>query len=283
MKKVMENKKGITLVALVITIIILLILAGITISQLIGSKLFENARLTEQKYKEAQEKENDILADYENMMVSLGGARDVDLTEIQQLMNQMLDIACPVGSIITQMGNSAPEGYVICDGSTYNINDEKYKRLANYIETQFGNVNYFGGDKTNGTFAVPNLQGEFLRGAGTNSYTNQGSGTDVGKHQNATAHIKFGLTVDSGSTPASNSQIYFPNIPDGITERTSYSSSHYDSQFRASAYGNNKLIYTNGTKNAVTSLTGYYTQNMDNTAYYTSRPTNTSVLYCIRY
>lgn len=69
----MKNK-GITLVALVITIIILLILAGITISQLTGSGLFENARLAEQKSKNAQEKENGILSEYESLIN--GGYRD---------------------------------------------------------------------------------------------------------------------------------------------------------------------------------------------------------------
>ena len=44
MKKI-NSQKGITLVALVITIIILLILAGITISQLIGKGLVEKAQL----------------------------------------------------------------------------------------------------------------------------------------------------------------------------------------------------------------------------------------------
>jgi len=66
MNKIFKSKKGITLVALVITVIILLILAGISISQLSGSGLFENAKLAEQKSKEAQEKEEGILADYAN-------------------------------------------------------------------------------------------------------------------------------------------------------------------------------------------------------------------------
>ena len=61
----MKNK-GITLVALVITIIILLILAGISIATLTGSGLFEKARLAEQKSKNKQEEEQGILGDYEN-------------------------------------------------------------------------------------------------------------------------------------------------------------------------------------------------------------------------
>lgn len=59
-----KQSKGITLVALVITIIILLILAGITISQLTGNGLFENAKLAKQKYENAQEYEQEQLDKY---------------------------------------------------------------------------------------------------------------------------------------------------------------------------------------------------------------------------
>ena len=66
MKKALKNSKGITLVALVITIIILLILAGISISALTQTGLFGKAKQAEQKSKEAQEQENAFLGDYEN-------------------------------------------------------------------------------------------------------------------------------------------------------------------------------------------------------------------------
>ncbi len=61
-----KNIKGITLVALVITIVILLILAGISISVLTQTGLFGKAKQAEQKSKDAQELENATLADYEN-------------------------------------------------------------------------------------------------------------------------------------------------------------------------------------------------------------------------
>lgn len=64
----MKKQKGITLVALVITIIILLILAGITIAQLTGNGLFENAKLAKEKYANSQEKEDKILSDYESLI-----------------------------------------------------------------------------------------------------------------------------------------------------------------------------------------------------------------------
>ena len=67
-KQIIKKNKGITLVALVITIVILLILAGISIAQLTGNGLFENAKLAKEKYKNEQEKENKTLSDYENLI-----------------------------------------------------------------------------------------------------------------------------------------------------------------------------------------------------------------------
>lgn len=61
-----EKNKGITLIALIITIIILLILAGISISALTQTGLFEKAKQAEPKSKEAQEQENAPLGNYEN-------------------------------------------------------------------------------------------------------------------------------------------------------------------------------------------------------------------------
>lgn len=54
----MKNQKGITLLALVITIIIMLILAGIVISLTIGENgIIKRAQLAEKEYKEAESKE----------------------------------------------------------------------------------------------------------------------------------------------------------------------------------------------------------------------------------
>lgn len=156
----------------------------------------------------------------------------------------------PIGSIIAFMGITAPESYLACDGTVYDIAD--YSDLADFFESHFGSKNYFGGNGTT-TFAVPDLSGEFLRGTGTNSHTNQGSGANVGVHQDATEHIsmitgsgsgainhsvKGAQTVNKDSSIGSGSTLYYPN------NMTSGSSS------------------------------------LDN--YYTSRPTNTSVLYCIK-
>lgn len=61
-----NGQKGITLVALVITIIILLILAGVTIASLTGTGLFGKAKEAGGKSKNAANEENVTLRDYEN-------------------------------------------------------------------------------------------------------------------------------------------------------------------------------------------------------------------------
>lgn len=63
MKKI-KKEYGITLVALVITIIILLILAGISIQTLSQTNLFNQAKLAKNATENAQKSENEILENY---------------------------------------------------------------------------------------------------------------------------------------------------------------------------------------------------------------------------
>ena len=82
MKK-FNNKKGITLIALIITIIVLLILAGITVAQLSGNNLFENAKLAKEKYQQARDQENEIIGDYEDAITGDRGSKFNYSTEEQ--------------------------------------------------------------------------------------------------------------------------------------------------------------------------------------------------------
>lgn len=64
-----ENKvRGITLISLVITIIILLILAGVSIAAISNVGLFGKAQEAKEKIQVAQEKENTTLSEYENAL-----------------------------------------------------------------------------------------------------------------------------------------------------------------------------------------------------------------------
>lgn len=66
MKKILKSEKGITLVALVITIIILLILAGISISALTNTGIFQKAKDAKQKSENAALDQNIKLDEYES-------------------------------------------------------------------------------------------------------------------------------------------------------------------------------------------------------------------------
>lgn len=168
----------------------------------------------------------------------------------------------PVGHIIPYMGNNAPKHYLICDGREYNIVDYPY--LVQHFTNEFGSSNYFGGDGTT-TFAVPDLRGEFLRGTGVNSHTNQGSGSNVGVHQDATEHINFGVNTTDKS-------IWFDtSTPRSGTTQVSIGKT--DSDLKLTTGDNTKGLYAN--------LTPWSTSS--NYSHYTARPTNTSVLYCIKY
>ena len=61
-----KNQKAITLVALVITIIILLILAGISISALTNTGIFQKAKDAKNASENAELEQNTRLDEYEN-------------------------------------------------------------------------------------------------------------------------------------------------------------------------------------------------------------------------
>jgi microcystin-dependent protein len=162
-----------------------------------------------------------------------------------------------IGKIDAFMRTTAPEGYLKCDGSTYNIAD--YPLLCDVFASDFGSVNYFGGDGTT-TFAVPDLRGEFLRGTGTTSYSDGGNGAAVGTHQGATT-IPYFYTTASGNNPrlefsCKNGETEWPSSTDGPVGNRPTSASIYNSSTFAVSGAN--------------------------PAKFKVKPTNTSVLYCIR-
>ena len=162
----------------------------------------------------------------------------------------------PIGHIIAYMGTIIPKHYLECDGKVYNISD--YQELANHIKDNYGSFNAFGGDGET-TFAVPDLRGEFLRGTGT-AVRDSGSGANVGEHQEPTQH----LIVQSSN------QGMQAMVPLNSNNAQMYSES--DKKYGASEYGS----VTTNKANVLTIWKGHAT-------HYSSRPTNTSVLYCIKY
>ncbi len=72
MRKTKEMQKGITLVALVITVIILLILAGISIMSLTNTGIFQKAQEAKKKTAEAEANQKATLDEYERELIKYG-------------------------------------------------------------------------------------------------------------------------------------------------------------------------------------------------------------------
>ena len=173
----------------------------------------------------------------------------------------------PIGTIISVMGIHAPENYLACDGTVYNIAD--YPELANYFKDQFGVSNKFGGDGTT-TFAVPDLQGEFLRGTGTNSHELSGDGSSVGEHQSATQIPYF----NTGYNTSSGTKDTFTFYTQSDASSGSYNSpGNVDKLKEGPAYARISTL--------VTESKG--TSDLLKASALRVRPTNTSVLFCIAY
>ena len=101
--------------------------------------------------------------------------------------------------------------------------------------------------------------GEFLRGTGTNGHSEgnfpEGSGSDVGIHQGAKQHVRM-CSVNGGGL-----FVYMDNT-----------------EFFSPA-GMDAQIGTTTRQNRLKGTMESVSQNLR----YTSRPTNTSVLFCIKY
>lgn len=97
----LKNKKGITLVALVITIIVLIVLAGISISIVLGPEgLIEKARVGTQKYNEEATKELGELEKVNTFIESFGAGGTGNLPQIKKqepLIPKMTSSTYPSG------------------------------------------------------------------------------------------------------------------------------------------------------------------------------------------
>lgn len=172
----------------------------------------------------------------------------------------------PVGHIISHMGTVAPKHYLICNGSEYNIEDYPY--LAEHITKDFGSVNYFGGDGTT-TFAVPDLRGEFLRGTGT-ATRNTGSGAGVGVHQNPTT-FPAQYSYIKGVGGATNTFFSTRMDTGDVASDGNYGIRNSDKSIALKGAIKGLNIASDETNSSMTY------------ASLSSRPTNTAVLYCIKY
>lgn len=102
----LKRYKGITLISLIITIIILIILAGISISLLLGDEgLLNKAKYATESYSNAQQQEELEIAKYSNDINSyVSGNREIENFELQTGNNYI--IKKYDNGIIELMGNT---------------------------------------------------------------------------------------------------------------------------------------------------------------------------------
>lgn len=118
-----------------------------------------------------------------------------------------LNIA-PTGTVLPFAGSTAPEGWAICNGAA--INRTNYAALFAVVGTTYGT-----GDGSI-TFNLPDMQGVFPRGSGTNNTTNYGGATghtpaggalaNKGRQRTAPNNMTSGFTgsaVTGGSATSS--------------------------------------------------------------------------------
>jgi hypothetical protein len=78
-----------------------------------------------------------------------------------------ISITPPTGSITAYLGNTDPDGWVICDGITRNVSDNRYANLFNMgIGTGSSNV-----------YTPPDYRGAFLRGSNKGTSANNANTT----------------------------------------------------------------------------------------------------------
>ena len=145
-KKAQKIKEhGITLIALVVTIILLLILAGVTISQIAGSNgLFQRTRQAVEKYKNSAEEEQiqiGMLEQYVTDFSVVGGdeGENKASVEIKTLTVSGDAKEHTITVKLTIEGQASKIEYSINNGNTWEASDEISEDKTEYTYT-FGNL-----------------------------------------------------------------------------------------------------------------------------------------------
>ena len=179
-KSIREQTKGITLIALVITIIVLLILAGVSIAMLTGQNgILTQAQNAKNRTEEAQANEESVLDNYEQYiegstnggtLTTVSGNETTNTTVYDSLGNK---IVVPAGFRIINPGDNVEDGIVIedvshgatagsqfvwipvgenikkKDGTTFNVKLSRYLFDENGIPTDKGNASITGCQELN--------------------------------------------------------------------------------------------------------------------------------------
>lgn len=170
----------------------------------------------------------------------------------------------PTGSLLTYAGSSAPDGWLLCQGQTLQINN--YSNLFNTI----GNI--YGGDGIT-TFVLPDLRGRVPVGSGqlNGNSTNYPRGS-TGGSENRTltvnempSHTHTGTIDSAGNHTHTYQDAYFAEnrgLP-GNNKYGTASSSDFDNNF---IYRTQDGGYSYYPSDITTSTAGAHTHTMTNSS-----------------
>lgn len=129
-KNILQNSKGITLVALIITIIVLIILAAVTIKTLFDVGFIDTAQASAEKYQEEQYKELDMFSSLDNKLEDVTDIIDnIQATSLELSTEKDLGkyIDYDAGTLKTYNVDTNLSGYIGTQNQDFETEDLRWR------------------------------------------------------------------------------------------------------------------------------------------------------------
>ena len=137
-KQKIKSKSGITLLALVVTIVVLLILAGVSLNLVIGNDgIMKRAKEAKEKYGQAsknEQKDLDTVEDYMNKMTGEGSGTGTGTVVKVNVGESATGVATINGKAGNTNNPTIPKGYIPVNTETANWGDGSSAPLKNAVD-----------------------------------------------------------------------------------------------------------------------------------------------------
>ncbi len=273
MKKTLKNARGITLVALVITIIILLILATISIQSLTNTGLFKNAEKAREETNKAIENQEKRLNEYEdelNKYVS-GTTQTQKLADKVKVGNYVTYTPDVLESNALETLKTNLNTYSGNSSSTVNAAIKRDDLKWRVLDVQNGQVRLISEKPTTSKIELKGYNGynnavKLIDDACSTLYTNSKLANKVQnlKIEDITKHMKAQPTEDT--TPYSPTKIKYPKILENEEKQTVVNSTTNN---KLGVSSQESFVTGNDTSATSTLKKTYWNHTMNNTDSFT--------------